>query len=368
VSAIATPARVGVPSKEFPLADPVLIETTRGGVVESRHRGAFALVSAKGDVIAAAGDIDRTVFPRSAMKLIQALPLVETGAADAFGLTQRELALACASHSSEAGHVDAVDAWLARLDLSEEDLICGAHPPRHRPSDVALMRAGAEPSRLHNNCSGKHAGFLTLARHLGAPTEDYVRADHPVQRHVLDTFAALAGFPREDFVLGTDGCSAVNPALPLFAFARAMAVCAAPSDAPEGMSGDRQAAIARLTAAVTAEPWYIAGTGRACTAMIEASGGRALVKVGAEGVYGAILPELGLGFALKIEDGATRAAEAAMAQTLIRLGLLAREDPRLSPFLDAPIRNFRDEEVGRVRALPDAFDPLDAAWAADVRA
>ena len=158
--------RAGAPGA----ANPVLVEVTRGDMVESRHRAAFAVADPRGRVVASAGDIERPVYARSAIKALQAIPLVESGAAEAFGLSDAEIALACASHHGEPRHVETVTAWLARIGCSLEDLECGAHPPTHAASHRALMAAGEEPGAVHNNCSGKHAGFLTLARHLNAPT------------------------------------------------------------------------------------------------------------------------------------------------------------------------------------------------------
>ncbi len=203
--------------------DPVLVEVTRGPVVESRHRGAIAVCRPSGQLVAAWGEVGRPVFPRSAVKPLQALPLVESGAADRFGLSDRELALACASHSGEARHVGLVAAWLAGLDLSEADLECGAHPPGNEAAARDLVLQGCQASPLHNNCSGKHAGMLTTARHLGEPTRGYIAADHPVQRRIAQVLAELADSPAALTPVGTDGCGIPTLALPLAGIATAMA-------------------------------------------------------------------------------------------------------------------------------------------------
>lgn len=335
-------------------ANPVLIETTRGGRVESRHRGAFVLADAGGSILASARDARAVIFPRSSYKLFQTLPLVESGAAEAFGLSPEELALASASHSGEPMHTEKVAAWLARLGLGPDDLKCGAHPPRHGATRRALILKGDEPSQLHNNCSGKHAGFLTLAKHLGAPIAGYTDPDHPVQKAVAATLSDLAGLTPHDMPVGTDGCSAPNFGLSLDAFARALAKTAALQTG----SDTRDAAAQRLMEAMAAHPELVAGTGRCCTALITASGGKAIVKVGAEGVYSALLPAHGLGLALRIDDGAERAANAAMAACLARMGLVDPDDPAVVPFRNPPLKNFRGVTTGDIRPAPEAFSAL----------
>ncbi|MBK1667440.1 L-asparaginase II [Rhodovibrio sodomensis] len=299
--------------------NPVLVEVTRGGAVESRHRGAFAVVDTDGRVVLSAGRVAAPVFPRSAIKPIQALPLIESGAADAFALSDAELAIACASHNGEPDQVEAVTGWLARLGLGAGDLACGGHAPKHEPSARALARAGQAWDGRHDNCSGKHTGFLTLARQLGAPTRGYVGFAHPVQQRVLGVLEQMTGL--DDLTAqprGIDGCGIPTIALPLGNLALAMARFGAADDQPER----RQAACRRLRHALAAQPRMIAGTDRLDSAIAQALGPRCLAKTGAEGVYGAALPELGLGLALKIDDGAGRAAEVALLRLLTRLQLL----------------------------------------------
>jgi L-asparaginase II len=327
-------------------ANPVLVEVTRGAAVESRHRGRAAVVAADGAVKLALGDVAGPVFPRSAIKMIQALPLVETGAADACNVADAELALACASHGGEAVHVEAVAAWLARLGLDERDLECGPHAPGHAASAEALVRADRAPCRLHNNCSGKHTGFLAVARRIGAPTAGYSRADHPVQRLVVDAIRTMTGADPDQAPVGIDGCGVPTWGLPLDALALAMARVAE----PRALAPQRRQAIERIRAAVAAHPFMIAGTGRLCTAVIEETGGEVLTKTGAEGAYFALVPRLGLGFALKIDDGAGRAAEVAILALLRRFGALddgALE--RLRRFADPGIGNTQGRRVGAIR-------------------
>lgn len=326
--------------------NPILVEVTRGGLVESAHRGAIAVCDAAGKRVATWGDVDAAVYPRSAFKALQALPLVETGAADAFALVDEELALACASHSGETMHVERVGAWLERIDCKEADLACGPHLPLHEPSAHAMLRAGDRPCKLHNNCSGKHTGFLTLARHLRVATEGYERPDHPVQVLVRDAIAALCGLDPKGLPIGIDGCAAPNYAIPLACLAQAMARLGDTSALPP----DRARAAARLTAAWKAHPLLVSGTGRACADLIVAARGRTVVKTGAEGVFTAVLPEKGLGIALKIDDGGTRAAETAMARVLTLLGAADEAAPLIEKHVNPPIRNWRADVVGERRA------------------
>ncbi len=322
-------------------ANPVLVEATRGAVVESRHRGAFAVVDVEGRVIASAGDTERPIYARSAIKPLQAIPLVESGAAEAFGLGDAEIALACASHRGEPRHVAAVTAWLARIGCSVADLECGTHPPSDPAALAELLGARGTPHAAHNNCSGKHSGFLTLARHLGLPTERYIRFEHGVQQQVLGALESMTGLDLGAAPRGIDGCGIPVIAVPLGNLARAMARLADPADQPE----PRQAACARIRAAMAAEPFMISGTGRFCTRVISETGGRALVKTGAEGVFCGALPGRGLGIALKIDDGAGRAAEVAMAGLLARFDLLDAGHELLAPQL----HNRADAVVGVLR-------------------
>lgn len=334
------------------MANPVLVEAVRGDRTESLHRGAYAVCDADGRLVAAAGDVDRPIYPRSAYKILQAVPLVESGAAAAFGLATAELALACASHSGEPRHVETVLAWLGRIGLDETALECGAHPPRHQPSAEALIRSGREPGPAFNNCSGKHTGFLTVARHLGLDPAGYVRPHHKVQTLACDTICGFAGVDRARVEIAIDGCSAPALTLPLKALARAMARCADPA----GLTNSQAAAATTLIGAIAAEPFLVAGSGRCCTALIEESGGRALVKVGAEGVYAGILPERGFGIALKIEDGGTRAAELAMSALLVRFGVLDPENNRVRAFHRPDLTNWRSIRTGYLKEADNAFD------------
>ena len=270
-----------------------MVEIWRGPFLESVHRGHAVVCDAKGEIVEVWGDPDLAVLSRSSSKMIQALPLIESGAADAAGLTPAQLSFACASHAGMPIHVAMAREWLATLGLDDDDLRCGAHYPYNREAEVELIVQGETPCQVHNNCSGKHCGFLTLSAKLGGGPE-YIDPDHPVQRAVLEAFERVTGETSPGF--GIDGCSAPNFASTLHGMARAMAHFAA---SPDG------SAEARLHEAMRAHPEYVAGEGRACTELMRACNGKAAIKTGAEGFFNAILPELKLGISLKISDGTT---------------------------------------------------------------
>ncbi len=301
-------------------AAPIEIVATRGGTVESTHLVHAVVAGPDGDATHVFGQADRPTFPRSAIKAMQALPLVESGAAQAHGLSAAELALSCASHEGEGFHTGAVGAWLTRLGLTEDALACGPQWPRRFDDQSTLIREGQQPVRRHNNCSGKHSGMLTTALHLGDSVQHYQDRRHPVQQRVFAAIGEMAGVDLADAPFGIDGCSAPNPNLPLSAAAVAAARLA---EADAGRLGATRADACRtLCHAMRAHPEMIGGTERVDTDLIRASGGRILSKTGAEGVYVVYLPEQKLGIALKAEDGASRASAAALWSVLETLELL----------------------------------------------
>lgn len=332
------------------MANPILVEVMRGPLVESRHRGAVAVADAEGNTIFALGDLTAPVFPRSAVKALQALPLIEQGAADRFGLSNEELALACASHSGEAAHVAGVERMLAKAGFKSSDLRCGAHWPIAQAAAAALARSGA-PVPLHNNCSGKHAGFLCVARAIGADHADYWRPEHPVQRLVRTVLEDFTGAASDEACCAIDGCSVPTWAVPL----RNLAHGFAKFGTGRGISVEHARAAARLRQACAKAPWFVAGTDRFCTDVIQLFGERVFVKTGAEGVYCAALPQQGLGIAIKCDDGASRAAQAIMAAVIARfLPLAASERAGLENFMQPIVRNWNGFTVGQIRVM----DPL----------
>ena len=334
------------------MSNPVLVEVFRGALVESRHHGAVAVVDADGATVLALGDVAQPVYPRSAVKMIQALPLVESGAAERYGFGDTEIALACASHGGELAQVEVANRMLACAGLDAAALECGAHWPLYQPAAQALARSGGAPSALHNNCSGKHAGFLCVACAAGVDHRGYVAADHLVQREVRAAVEGLTGVGLGADVCGIDGCSIPTWGVPLerlaFAFARF---------GTGGQMGQKRAnAAARIRAACAAQPYYVAGSGRFCSETMKCFGARVLVKTGAEGVFCSALPEQGIGIALKCDDGATRAAEVAMAAMIARfLPLSDEERGALDKFVRPTLRNWNGIEVGGLR-------PSETLW------
>ncbi len=319
-----------------------MVELWRGGMLESSHSGHAVICDAKGQIVQAWGDPAAVIFPRSACKMLQALPLIESGAADAAGLTDAQLALSCASHQGAAIHTDMVTRWLADLGLSEQDLRCGTHWPYDEPAHDELVLAAEAPCQIHNNCSGKHSGFLTLNRHIKGGSE-YTEVDHPLQKAVRAASEEVTGEDSPGY--GIDGCSAPNFATSVQGLARGMAFFAASSDGGDA----RSRAAFRLTKAMATYPELVAGETRACTELMRAMGGRVAIKTGAEAVFVAILPEKRIGIALKIVDGGTRAAEAAITSLLIRAGVLDEGHPAAQKRLSTDLRNWRGLRVGELR-------------------
>lgn len=340
------------------MENPVLVEVLRGTAVESRHRGTVAVVDAAGKTITAIGDVSRPVFPRSAVKALQALPLVEAGAADALDLSPAELALACSSHNGEEVHVNSARVMLVKAGLDEDALECGTHWPKRMQDVAQLHRADVCPCALHNNCSGKHAGFLGLARTLGVATRGYIEPDHPVQMEARAAMEGMIGMSLSDMARGTDGCSIPTYAMPLDRLAQGFACFGT----GEGLEPIRADATARLYDACVENPFMVAGTGRFCSQVMGALSGRVFVKTGAEGVFIASIPEKGLGVALKCEDGATRASETMMAAVIEALIELDEDESKaLAPWLQPRLENWNGIHVGDVRPVREAFQGMRRA-------
>lgn len=328
------------------MTDPILVEVTRGALVESRHAGRAAVVDADGALVLGLGAVDDLVFPRSAVKVMQALPLIESGAADAFGFTDEMLAMACASHGGEPGHADTAAAALAKLGLDESALECGAHRPTYSPAAKALIVEGRDPSCLHNNCSGKHSGFLCVACHAGVDHHGYIGPEHLAQREAKAAMEGVIGMKIDDATRGTDGCGIPAYAMPLKALAHGLARIGTGN----GLPPERAKAAARLRSAVAAHPWHVAGTGRFDTEVMELLGARCFVKTGAEGVFLVSLPEQGLGIAVKADDGGTRASEVATAALIKRfLPMDETTAQKFERFVTTQIRNWAGTLVGTVR-------------------
>ncbi len=328
------------------MTNPVLVEVMRGGIVESAHRGAVAIVDADGKLVLSIGDIDRPIFPRSAIKGLQAIPLLESGAADRYHFTDAEIALACASHNGEARHANTALGMLAKAGLGIAVLECGTQWPMRAVAQHPLVLGGEKPTALHNNCSGKHAGFVCTACANGDDPAGYIKAGHPTMRMVTEAVASMTGHTLSDAVAGTDGCSIPAFAIPL----RALALGFARFGAGAKLGHERQKATARIRSAVAKEPFFVAGTERFDTEVMQVLGARAFLKVGAEGVYCASFPDQGFGVALKCDDGTTRAAEVMMAAIIKRTLALPEADlAAMAKWHIQPMKNWNGLHVGDVR-------------------
>ncbi len=319
-----------------------LVEVWRGEILESVHQGHAVVCGADGEIVQAWGDAAATIYPRSSCKMIQALPLIESGAADAHGLRVEQLALSCASHQGAHIHTDRVQVWLDSLGLADRDFRCGPQWPGDIPARNEIIRAHAAPCQIHNNCSGKHAGFLTLNRHISGGA-DYELLDHPVQQACKAAFEEVTQETSPGY--GIDGCSAPNFATSVHGLARAMSFFATAHD----RSDTRSKAAVRLRDAMTAFPELVAGETRSCTDLMRAMDGRVAIKTGAEGVFVAIIPEKRMGVALKVTDGTTRASEAAIAAILVKLGVLDANHPAAKARMVPEIRNWRGTLCGHIK-------------------
>lgn len=329
---------------------PILAQVIRGDTVESVHRGHLIAMDGQGNVLFQAGDPQTVTFFRSACKPIQAMPLITSGAADAFGFTDKEIALACASHSGEQFHVEIVASMLEKIGLSESDLQCGTHLPFSEKESERLLRAGATITQLHNNCSGKHAAMLATAKNAGADIKTYLSPRHPVQQEILQTVAIFCGIAANDIAIGIDGCCAPNFAIPLSAMAKSFLNLCSPC---EYLADDvSRIAASRVAHAMATYPELVGGSGRLDTILMTAASGKIVSKVGADGVWlCGIVPSnrfpKGAAVALKIEDGDDKRARPVVAFELLRrLGVLSEGD--FANYSPMPIESRRGEIVGRV--------------------
>lgn len=326
--------------------NPLTVEVTRGDMVESRHIGIAVVVDASGRLLHGWGDTDRLIYPRSAIKPLQAIPFVESGAAEACNASPGEIAFACASHNGEYHHIDGVAAWLSRLGFGPGDLECAAHWPHEELTLHERIAEAPVLDQTSNNCSGKHAGFLATAKHLGEDTKGYIGPDHPVQQRLRALLSEMGGVDLNGAPGGIDGCGIPVLGMPLSAMALALARMANPS----GLDPKRREASERILQAVMENPYNVAGQNRFDTNAMEAAPGRFVVKTGAEGVHAGIIPELGLGFAIKIDDGTKRACDVATANILKLLDQLDETaQQKIAHHLETPLVNAAGVLAGCIR-------------------
>lgn len=325
---------------------PRLVEVTRGDLVESFHNGVISLVHPDGRELTCLGDSKRVTFFRSSAKPIQALPLITSGAFDKYGFTLRELAVMTASHSGEKQHVETVRKILEKIGVREEALLCGVHPPYHKPSALEIYRRGEEPTPIHVNCSGKHSAMLALCRYYDWPIEDYIREEHPVQQLMLDVISEVLEYPRQRIKTGIDGCGVVVFGIPIWKMAHGYAKLASPSYLPEKY----QDAARLVVRAMQTYPEMVGGTDRLCTDLMKVTGRKLVAKAGAEAVYCVGILEKDLGLAVKIDDGSSRGMGAVVIEALKQLGLLTAEElQELSQHHRRKVKNHHRMEVGEIR-------------------
>ena len=326
--------------------NPLIVEVTRGTMVESRHRIHCIICDARGKVIHGWGDLDMSIYPRSAIKPMQAMPLIETGAADAVSASEAEIAFACASHNGEHHHVNMSNTWLKRIGLSHQDLECIGHISIETATSYAQLRSNEVITNAHNNCSGKHSGFLTTAQHMGEPLTGYIAKDHPVQQRMEQILSELGGCDLSNTGTGIDGCGIPVMAMPL----SALALAAARMAAPDGLEAGHAQACKRITSAMMAHPFNVAGQNRFDTDIMTAGKGKFATKTGAEGVHVGILVNRGYGVAIKCEDGTKRAADVAMGNIINMLGGLDEAGQgAVAHHLRTPISNAAGAHAGEIR-------------------
>ena len=325
-----------------------MVEVLRNKHLESLHFGSAVVMGPNKKLIFKCGDIDKLIFPRSAMKMFQAIPLLESGAAESYKLVPKQIALACSSHQGSVAHTSIIKKWLSQLDLTEKSLRCGVQPPSDKHDRQELKELGKKPTQLNNNCSGKHAGFLTYSKYHKLSL-DYDRVDHPIQKEIKKVLEELSGETIEKY--GIDGCSAPNFMCSLRGLGLAMSQLAD----SEGLGKIRSKAIRTILNSMYNFPNLVAGNGRACSELMLAADSLTIIKTGAEGVFVAAIPEKRVGVALKILDGSTRAAEAAIAAILVRLGVFKQDHPSVTKRLFREITNWNGNLTGHVR-------PTDRFW------
>jgi len=327
--------------------NPVLVNLWRGNAIESRHRGAVAVVQSDGQLILSMGEVMHHIFPRSAIKFLQTVPLIESGAIEHYALTDEHIALACASHNGEEVHCELISNWLETIGLDANNLECGATLPMHLPTQYELLARGEGPTRVHHNCSGKHLGLLTTCLHLGDNTNDYRLYRHNAQRRWFEVIESMGSSRVMQLPWGYDGCGIPCLAMPLQRLALAMARF---SDGA-GQDATRTAAISRIQAAVSAHPYLVAGKERLCTEIMARLAPRILVKVGAEGCYTACIPEQGLGIAIKMDDGQDRGARVVLGAVLRVLGVLGNDiAEELEEYISPALTNSRGDAIGRAES------------------
>lgn len=324
-----------------------MVNVYRGDLIESIHQGDITVVSDKGDILFEFGDSKKLTYWRSSAKPVQALPVISSGAAKKYNLTDREIAVICASHSGEDEHVKVVTGILEKIGLDQSALLCGTHPPVHKETARKIWREGKKPPAIRNNCSGKHAGLLTLCQYYGWSTEDYYKPDHPLQDLLLDTISEITVYPKEKIYTGEDGCGVVVYGIPLENMAYAFARLANPATLPP----EYRESAERITSSMEKYPELVGGSERFNTELMELATGEFFAKSGAEAVYCVGHHEENIGIAIKVKDGGSRAAKPAVVETMKQLDLLSSDQlEKIEKYHEISMKNHHDHIVGRAVA------------------
>lgn len=334
-------------------ANPVLVQGFRSDLMETEFRGSVSVMEENGAALYELGHTERVTYPRSTLKYFQVLPLLLSGAVEKYGISEAEIAVMCASHNAQPTHLEAVSSILRKIRLKPEHLKCGAHKPLSETAAADLNAACIPPSPMHNNCSGKHAGFLALAKFLGAPLETYLEHDHPVQQQIREVICKLCDRNESDLHAGVDGCSAPNYAMPLRNLALGFARLSAWHLQKDAELGE---AIRKMVNAVIEHPFFIAGEGRYCTDLVKAAQGRVIAKLGADGVYAVGLVSRGIGIAIKMDDGATGPQYNVTQILLEKMNILPQDAPGLlENYRNTPILNCNGKAIGQRIPVEEAF-------------
>lgn len=329
---------------------PLSVEVLRGSTIESHHNVMAIVLDENGKTVCEWGPSDHLTFPRSAIKMLQAYPLIETGTAEAFNLEDRHICVACASHNGERKHVIAIEEMMRKTGVKESQLACGPHAPYDQMTFHEMIREGLKLTPIVNNCSGKHTGMIATCLHLKENPDGYEKYDHPEQIRVRQALSEVMGIDVSKAPYGIDGCGIPTYALPLKNIAKGMSSLISNRE-----NADRRYAARKIIEAVQREPFYLSGSNDFNTDFILKTEGRCVIKAGAEGVYCGVIPSMGLSFALKTEDGAARAAQAATGHLLHKLGALKdSEIAELKPYLSPKVKNWNGLEVGQIRvSMPE---------------
>jgi L-asparaginase II len=335
--------------------NPILVEVYRNNVLESFHRGAVCVVNHAGEIVFSLGDVEQLCYPRSAMKLLQVIPLIADGGIERFHFTLEEIAVMCGSHNAEPEHLRVIQSILKKTGLHKDNLCCGPQYPSSKRDANALIRADEKPHHIHNNCSGKHAGMLAACVLNGWPVEDYINPTHPLQQRIMEVCSLMYEYPAEKMITALDGCSAPIYSVPVYNQAVGYKNLVSRITLPPAI----QSACEIIIEAVSKHPFMVAGTGRYCTDMMRITAPKIIGKTGAEGIFCMAFTEQNLGVCIKIDDG-KMLPQYNVAQTIIEAsGIFTKEALQpLHSYAEAELKNFNKLVTGTIQTNTSLFQNL----------